>query len=125
MAEPVSTTSTAVMAVGLSTILVGWIGPVAAEFTMVTLAALAGCAIALSHVDQPRTFFAALRYVLLGLGVALVMSSIFAGLVGSVFPIMNTPYSSAMAAFVIGAALERIQGVVYALLDLMPLKKKG
>jgi predicted membrane channel-forming protein YqfA (hemolysin III family) len=116
MAEPFSTTSTAIGAVGLSTLLVGWLGPVAAELTMVILAALAGCAIALSNEKEPRSLAAAFRYVLLGVGVAFIMSSIIAGVVGNIFPSTNTPYSSAMAAFVIGAALERIQSVVYRVL---------
>lgn len=123
MAEPLSTTSTAVAAVGLSTILVGWLGPVAAEFTMIILAALSGCAVALSRVESPLTFWAALRYVLLRVCVAVTMSSVFASIIGSIFPSTNTPYSSAGAAFVIGIGLDRLQSTVFGILDLLAVKK--
>lgn len=108
MPEPISTsTATAAGAVGLTALLIGWLGPVGADVMMVVMSAMAGCVVALSGVRNKSAVGAA-KFIAAGVLLALVTAWALASLISSVYPTAQGPYLPSIVAFALGAALDRL-----------------
>lgn len=101
MAEPISTTATGAASVGFLALLIGAIGPVAADVMLVVIAALAGCFIALSE-KKGLSVMQSIGYVVIGVTVALVLSWAATSLVTSMVPGLDSAYTPALIAMFIG-----------------------
>jgi hypothetical protein len=122
MAEPVSTTATASAAsqVGLAALLVGAFGAVGADVMMVVLSAIAGCFISLSNDKPPKTFLPALFFIVKGITLSLVMAWAVSAVASNIIPSLNSPYSPAIVAFVIGFSGDKLPTMINSI-----LKKAG
>ena len=101
MAEPISTTATGAASVGFLALLIGAIGPVAADVMLVVISALAGCFIALSG-KPGQTLMQSIGFVVIGVIVALVLSWAVTSLVTSMVPGLDSAYTPALIAMFIG-----------------------
>ena len=101
MAEPISTTATAAVSVGFLALLVGAVGPVAADVMLVVISALAGCFIALSGM-KGQTVWQSVGFVVIGVTVSLVLSWAATSLVTGLVPGLNSAYTPALIAMFIG-----------------------
>lgn len=105
MPEPVSTT-TAAGAVGVSALLIGWLGPVGADVMLVIMSAMAGCVVALSGVRC--SWVDSFKFISAGVLLSLVTAWGIASLVSSFNPALSGPYAPSIVAFCIGAILDRL-----------------
>jgi hypothetical protein len=101
MTEPVSTTAAGAVSVGFLALLIGAIGPVAADVMLVVISALAGCFIALSSM-KGQSVMQSIGFVVIGVTVALVLSWAATNLVTSLVPGLNSAYTPALIAMFIG-----------------------
>jgi hypothetical protein len=101
MAEPISTAAGGAVSVGFLALLIGAIGPVAADVMLVVISALAGCFIALSSM-KGQTILQSIGFVVIGVTVALVLSWAATGIVTSLVPGLNSAYAPALIAMGIG-----------------------
>ena len=101
MPEPVSTTATGAVSVGFLALLIGALGPVAADVMLVVISALAGCFIALSSM-KGQTVLQSIGFVVIGVTVALVLSWAATSLVTSLVPGLDSAYTPALIAMFIG-----------------------
>lgn len=111
MAEPVTTT-TAVGAgsVGLTALLIGWIGPIGADVMMVVMSSIAGCVVALSGVTN-HTLFGAIKFISAGVLLSLVTAWMMASLIASIHPTLSGPYLPSAVAFAVGVFLDALPSV--------------
>lgn len=124
MAEPISTT-TAVGAgsVGLTALLIGWIGPIGADVMMVVMSSIAGGVVALSGVHN-HSILGAIKFISAGILLALVTSWMLAGVLASVYPNLGGPYLPSAVAFGVGAFLDRIPSIRNTLIKFAESKLK-
>lgn len=112
MAEPASGTA---VSVGLLALLIGAFGSVAADVMMVVLAAIAGCYVSLSAI-KVDSVFQVIRYLLLSIVVALVLSWALASLLEAFLSQYlngwHSLYTPSMLAMAIGFLNNRIAQVV-------------
>ncbi len=101
MAEPISTTATGAVSVGFLALLIGAIGPVAADVMLVVISALAGCFIALSSKPS-QSVLQSIGFIVIGVTVALVLSWAATSLVTSMVPGLDSAYTPALIAMFIG-----------------------
>jgi len=102
MTEPVSTTAAAGAAsVGFLALLVGALGPVAADVMLVVISALAGCFIALSAM-KGQNIIQSIGFIIIGVTVSLVLAWALTGIVTSMLPGLNSAYTPALIAMGIG-----------------------
>ena len=110
MAEPVSTTTTAVTTAGLAALLTGAIGAVAADVMMVVLASIAGVVISLSG-SKTTTSLQALRFFLGAAMTSLTLAWALAALLGNLHPAMISAYTPTIVAFIIGTQSHRLNEI--------------
>jgi hypothetical protein len=122
MAEPITTTATASAAVqvGLAALVVGAFGAVGADVMMVVLSAIAGCFISLSNDKPPKAFLLALFFILKGVVLSLVMAWAVSSVASNIIPSLDSPYSPAIVAFVIGFSGDKLPQMINSI-----LKKAG
>lgn len=101
MAEPISTTATGAASVGFLALLIGAIGPVAADVMLVVISALAGCFIALSSM-KGQTVMQSIGFIVIGVSVSLVLSWGATSFVTGLVPQLDGPYTPAIIAMMIG-----------------------
>lgn len=122
MAEPTSSSAAiAAGSVGLMALLIGAVGPVAADVMMVIISALAGCFVALSSVKD-HTIKGDIWFTLKGVILALVLAWSLAGVVSSMFPILAGPYCPSVIAMFIGFINNRMGDIMNSVLDRYVLK---
>lgn len=114
MAEPISTTATGAASVGFLALLIGAIGPVAADVMLVVISALAGCFIAMSGM-KGQTVLQSIGFVVIGVIVALVLSWAVTGIVTSLVPGLNSAYTPALIAMGIGFMANQLPGLFAAI----------
>lgn len=105
MAEPVSTTVSAAVSFGLTALLAGWMGEVAAEVMMVVLSAIAGSIMALS--SKKKTFFESFKFIFLGVLVATVLAWAISSMLTNQYPSVASPYLPTIVAFVLGFTVDK------------------
>lgn len=110
MTEPVSTTAAGAASVGFLALLIGAIGPVAADVMLVVISALAGCFIAMSGM-KGQTVLQSVGFVVIGVIVALVLSWAVTGIVTSLVPGLNSAYTPALIAMGIGFMANQLPGL--------------
>jgi hypothetical protein len=123
MAEPLSTSAAAATKVGLAALLVGAFGEVGADVMMVVLSAIAGCFVALSSDKPPKKVLAATFFILKGVLLALVLAWAISAVAASFITALETPYTPAIVAFVIGFSGDRLPGIVNDLLKKVGVQK--
>jgi hypothetical protein len=101
MPEPLSATASGAASVGFLALLVGALGPVAADVMLVVISALAGCFIALSGM-KGQTIMQSVGFVVIGVSVSLVLAWGATNFVTSLVPQLNGPYTPAIIAMMIG-----------------------
>lgn len=101
MAEPISTTATGAASVGFLALLIGAIGPVAADVMLVVISALAGCFIALSSKPS-QSVLQSIGFIVIGVTVALVLSWAATSAVTRLVPGLDSAYTPALIAMFIG-----------------------
>lgn len=104
--EP-ATGSAAAGAVGLTALLVGALGPVGADVMIVVIAAIAGSTVSLAG-DKSRTFWQVVKFMTIGVLVALVLSWALTGLLTSYIPSLAGPYAPSVIAMAIGFIADRL-----------------
>ncbi len=114
MAEPISTTATGAVSVGFLALLIGAIGPVAADVMLVVISALAGCFIALSSMAG-QTVLKSIGFIVIGVTVALVLSWAATGIVTSLVPGLNSAYTPALVAMGIGFMANQLPAIFAAM----------
>lgn len=113
MAEP--TTTTAAIPVGFMALLMGALGPVAADVMLVVISAMAGCFIALSAMST-RTLSQSVGFLMLGIVVSLVLAWALTGLVTGWVPSLSGPYLPSIIALFIGFLSNRLPGIFNAIM---------
>lgn len=120
MVEPISTTPPGAAAVGLMALLVSAFGQLAADVTMVILAAFAGCVVALSGATT-KTTWSAVRFILKGLLVSLTLA--WAGAWAAEQAAVKlfgmdiaSAYTPSLFAFILGFTGDRLPGLLNGLL---------
>jgi predicted neutral ceramidase superfamily lipid hydrolase len=114
MAEPISTTATGAVSVGFLALLIGAVGPVAADVMLVVISALAGCFIALSSAKN-QSLIQSIGFVFIGVVVSLVLSWGTMNLIVSIIPQLNTPYTPSIIAMGIGFMSNQLPALFGAL----------
>ena len=114
MTEPVSTTAAGAASVGFLALLIGAIGPVAADVMLVVISALAGCFIALSSM-KGQTAMQSIGFIVIGVTVALVLSWAATGIVTSLVPGLNSAYTPALIAMGIGFMANQLPSLFAAI----------
>jgi hypothetical protein len=114
MAEPISTTATGAVSVGFLALLIGAVGPVAADVMLVVISALAGCFIALSGAKN-QSIIQSIGFVFIGVVVSLVLSWGTMNLIVSIIPQLNTPYTPSIIAMGIGFMSNQLPALFGAL----------
>jgi predicted neutral ceramidase superfamily lipid hydrolase len=114
MAEPISTTATGAVSVGFLALLIGAVGPVAADVMLVVISALAGCFIALSSAKN-QSIIQSIGFVFIGVVVSLVLSWGTMNLIVSIIPQLNTPYTPSIIAMGIGFMSNQLPALFGAL----------
>ena len=119
MPEPISTSATGAASVGLMALLVAAFGQLAAEVSMVVLAAFAGCVVNLSGAVT-KTTLAVVVFILKGLLVSLTLAWAGAWAVEQVGLQFNmhlaSPYTPSIMAFVLAFSGDRLPGLLNGLL---------
>jgi hypothetical protein len=110
MAEPLTTSTSAVATVGLAALLAGAFGQVAADVMMVVLASIAGVVIALSS-GKPTTPWDALRFFFGALLASLTLSWAIAVAIGNLHPALQSAYTPTIVAFMIGSQSMRLSDI--------------
>ena len=118
------TSGTAIGSVGLGALLVGAIGPVGADVMMVVISAIAGGAVSLAG-DKSKKWGEVVKFLLIGLIVALVLSWALTGLVVSYIPALAGPYTPSVIAMGIGFLSDRLPVIFNRLFDILSGKVKG
>lgn len=111
MAEPISTTTVGATSIGITALLIGWIGPVGADVMMVVMSAMAGCVVAMSGVNS-RTPIQAIKFISAGVLLSLVLAWASAELISQKVPEFSGPYAPSIVAFIIGAAFEYLPLII-------------
>lgn len=115
MSDPIATPAAGAAAVstGFLALLIGWFGEIGADVMMVVLAALAGCFIALSNIQEKSLSRISMRLAM-SLLLALVFSWAATSALSTIIPFLHTPYTSSMVALLIGYATgsDRISKIV-------------
>lgn len=124
MAEPLSTTTTAVTGVGLAALLTGAVGAVAADVMMVILGSIAGVVISLSG-GKTTTTMEALRFFGGAVLTALTLAWALAALMGGLHPAMNSPYAPTIIAFLIGTQSHRLSEIAAKITGRIEKKIEG
>ena len=114
MAEPISTTATGAVSVGFLALLIGAVGPIAADVMLVVISALAGCFIALSSAKN-QSIIQSIGFVFIGVVVSLVLSWGTMNLIVSIIPQLNTPYTPSIIAMGIGFMSNQLPALFGAL----------
>jgi hypothetical protein len=123
MTEPITTTTAAAgMQVGLAALLVGALGEVGADVMMVVLSAIAGCFIALSNDKPTKALPSALFFIIKGVVLSLVMAWAVSSVAAKVMPSLDSPYSPAIVAFVIGFSGDKLPLMINKILTKVGLK---
>jgi predicted transporter len=122
MAEPVTTTAVAGMQVGLAALLVGALGAVGADVMMVVLSAIAGCFITLSSDKPPRALGSALFFICKGILLSAVLAWAVSSVAAKLMPALDSPYSPAIVAFVIGFSGDKLPLMINKVLTKVGLK---
>jgi len=104
--EPASG-SAGLATVGVLALLAAAFGQVAAEVTMVVLAAFTGCLVALSSSPK-KSGFHTFTFILTGVLVALVSSWSITAVMVSQFPSLGTPYTPSLIAMLIGFSGDKL-----------------
>jgi hypothetical protein len=123
MAEPVSTTTSAVTGVGLAALLTGAVGAVAADVMMVILASIAGVVIALSN--KKTSSFEAVKFFGGAVLTSLVLAWALAALLASLHSSMNSPYAPTIIAFLIGTQSHRLDKIAAKITGRIEKKIEG
>ncbi len=116
MAEPISTTAAGAASVGFLALLIGAIGPVAADVMLVVISALAGCFIALSSMNG-QTVMQSIGFIVIGVTVALVFSWAATSLVASMVPGLDGAYTPALIAMFVGFNCNKLPMILGAVGD--------
>jgi hypothetical protein len=115
MSDPFATPAAGAAAVstGFLALLIGQFGEVGADVMMVVLAALAGCFIALSGIQEKSITRISMRLTL-SLLLALIFSWAATSALSTVIPFLHTPYTASMVALLIGYATgsDRISKII-------------
>jgi hypothetical protein len=114
MTEPISTTAAGAASVGFLALLIGAIGPVAADVMLVVISALAGCFIAMSSM-KGQTVIQSIGFIVIGVTVALVLSWAATGIVTSLVPGLNSAYTPALIAMGIGFMANQLPALFAAI----------
>jgi hypothetical protein len=123
MTEPITTTTAAAgMQVGLAALLVGALGEVGADVMMVVLSAIAGCFISLSSDKPTKALGSALFFIIKGVILSLVMAWAVSSVASKVMPALDSPYSPAIVAFVIGFSGDKLPLMINKILTKVGLK---
>lgn len=125
MAVIESSTATATGAVGLTALLVGSYGQVAADVMLVVISALAGCVIALSALKERRVMQSIL-FVFIGVSVALIASWALTDFVATYAKPLYGPYTPSIIAMFIGFLSNRMPKILDSVLEFLvaQLKKR-
>lgn len=118
MVEPViaTTTSSATVSVGLTAILIGWLGAVGADVMMVILSAIAGSSIALT--GQMKSFKESIFFVFKGVFLALILSWSASALLVVYLPSLSSPYLPSLIALSLGFLADRLSYMLNRLINL-------
>lgn len=117
MVEPViATTSSATVSVGLTAILIGWLGAVGADVMMVILSAIAGSSIALT--GQMKSFKESIFFVFKGVFLALILSWSASALLVVYLPSLSSPYLPSLIALSLGFLADRLSYMLNRLINL-------
>ena len=108
--EPTTPLATTAASVGLTALLAGAVGQVAADVMMVFLASMAGTFIAISAAHS-STARERIGFFLGATGTALTLSWAIAALVSSMHPALASAYTPTIIAFAIGTQSQRL-GVI-------------
>jgi hypothetical protein len=123
MTEPITTTTAAAgMQVGLAALLVGALGEVGADVMMVVLSAIAGCFISLSSDKPTKALGSALFFIIKGVVLSLVMAWAVSSVAAKLMPALDSPYSPAIVAFVIGFSGDKLPLMINKVLTKVGLK---
>ena len=106
------------------TLLVGALGPVGAEVMIVVMAAIAGSTIALAG-DNTKSFWQAIRFMLMGILVALILSWALSGLLISYIPALASPYTPSIIALLIGYGSDRLPNIFNSVIGRVTKKVQG
>jgi hypothetical protein len=118
------TSGSAIGAVGLGALLVGAIGPVGADVMLVVISALAGGSVALAG-DKTKKWGEVIKFLIIGLIVALVLSWALTGLVVSYIPALSGPYTPSVIAMCIGFLADRLPRIFNGIFNLVISKIQG
>jgi hypothetical protein len=116
MAEPTISSVTVGGSVGIMALLIGSVGPVAADVMMVVISAIAGCYIALSSM-QAQTLLRSLGFVLTGVAASLVFAWALAGFLTGMFPSLGGPYLPSIIAMFTGFLTNRLPEIFNTVFD--------
>lgn len=118
MVEPViaTTTSSVTVSVGLTAILIGWLGAVGADVMMVILSAIAGSSIALT--GQMKSFKESIFFVFKGVFLALILSWSASALLVVYLPSLSSPYLPSLIALSLGFLADRLSYMLNRLINL-------
>ena len=107
-------TSATVGAVGLTALLIGTFGAAGAEVVNVILSAVAGSAVALSG-KKTRTWGEVLKFMGIGLTVALTLSWALSSLLAAYVPALSGAYTPSIIAMGIGFLADRLPNIFDAI----------
>jgi hypothetical protein len=116
MAEPISTTAAGAASVGFLALLIGAIGPVAADVMLVVISALAGCFIAMSSMKS-QTVMRSIGFIVIGVTVALVLSWAVTSMVARLVPGLDSAYTPALIAMFIGFLANQLPAIFTQVID--------
>jgi hypothetical protein len=116
MAEPTISSVAAGGSVGIMALLIGAVGPVAADVMMVVVSAIAGCFIALSSMKE-QSLLKSIGFVLMGVTVALVFAWALAVFFSGLFPSLAGPYFPSIIAMFIGFLSNRLPEIFNAVVE--------
>ncbi len=117
-------TSGTVGAVGLTALLVGVFGPVGTDVMLVVISAIAGSAVSLSG-QKTLKWTDVLKFMGIGLSVALILSWALSGLLISYVPSLAGPYTPSIIAMGIGFLADRLPTIFNAAYDKISAKLFG
>jgi hypothetical protein len=114
---------TAIAVVGITALLAGAIGQVAADVMMVIMASIAGCVITLSGNNETR-LKQALLFFIGALLTSLVLAWSLTAVLGAFYPPLNSSYTPTIIAFVIGSQATRLHVIADRFTNRTVLKEK-
>ncbi len=125
MAEPISTTTTGVVATaGLAALLAGAFGQVAADVMMVILGSISGTVIALSS-GKASSPLRALTFFLGAVASSLTLAWALASLISGLHPALQSPYTPTLVAFLIGTQAMRLSEIATKISSKLEQKVEG